>query len=139
MTQANIMKCFHRPACIGGFHPLNDSPVECAFGYTGILCHACVEKEINGTRRFMRMGRSKCSLCPEQILNTLRILGLLFIILFLIFALIWFNIRKYKESESSILGKIFTNYVHTVTATVSFNVEYPQFVKDSFEPAQMMS
>ena len=57
----------------------------------------------------------------------------------MIYALIWFNIRKTKESEASILGKIFTNYLHSVTASATFNVEYPQFMKDTFEPAQTIS
>ena len=86
----------------------------------------------------MRNGVSKCAWCPDPFMNSLRILGFIALILLIIYFLIWFNIRKTKESEASILGKIFTNYIHSITATSNFNFAYPQFIKDSMEPAKQV-
>ena len=77
----------------------------------------------------MRSGWSKCSICPNNVTNTIWIIGFIILLLGGIFILVVFNIRKSKESEFSILTKIATNYFQTVTATLSFNVEYPESFK----------
>ena len=85
----------------------------------------------------MRSGRSKCSKCPSQFINSIRILGFLAMILGMIWFVIWFNIWKKKESELSILFKITTNYVQTATAAVSFNVTYPKAITSTFSVGQV--
>ena len=84
----------------------------------------------------MRSGENGCDLCPGVATNTIRIFFFTLFILFLCYLLIWFNIRKTKESEFSILSKIFTNYLQTVTATMSFNVTFPTFILDLFYPVR---
>ena len=83
----------------------------------------------------MSAGNSKCSRCPSPVVNTVRILGILLAFLLVLLVVILFNIRKTKESEASILGKIFTNYVHCITATLTFNFDYPNFLQTSLRPA----
>ena len=74
----------------------------------------------------MRTGEHECSLCPDPYLNSLRIIGVMLLILALIMMLIFFNIRKHKESEASIVGKILTNYLHMISTSASFNIAYPK-------------
>ena len=87
----------------------------------------------------MRSGLYECSYCPHPIMNAIRIGLITLLVLSIIGILVWFNIRKVKESHISILSKIFTNYIHTVTAAVGFNVRYPQVIKDVFKPANDVS
>ena len=43
-------------------------------------------------------------------------------------------IRKKHENQTSILLRIFTNYLQLVTASLSFNVNFPDTITDSFGP-----
>ena len=87
----------------------------------------------------MRIGRNQCSLCPDPILNSLRIVGVLALTLCFILMLIFFNIRKQKESEVSITGKILTNYFHMVSTSLSFNIAFPKQFYQLFSPVQTMA
>ena len=52
LESEEIYPCQFRTACKGGF--INaEVPVECADGYKGVLCQACVDQEIDGEKRFM--------------------------------------------------------------------------------------
>ena len=119
------MACMNPKACLGGFNAEKNYPVNCKEGYEGILCHKCVSKSTEGKRRFMRIGDHECSLCPDPMINSLRIISVLVITLCLILMLIFFNIRKHKESEASIVGKIVTNYLHMISTSASFNIAFP--------------
>jgi len=58
------------------------------------------------------------------------------IMLATIFTLIYFNVRKTKESETSILSKIFTNYLHTISAAVSLNFSFPATLRNTLGSLQ---
>ena len=66
-------------------------PVECEFGYQGILCNDCVK---NNSMVFQRVGKNKCDLCPRSVSNGLKIMGFFLIMLSLIFLVVISNIRK---------------------------------------------
>lgn len=138
LEQSSILKCPNADSCLGGFNEQGAAPINCKEGYEGVLCTDC-SKKMDGMRRFMRSGLFQCSYCPHPVMNAIRILLVTFVILCLIGILIWFNIRKEKESQMSILSKIFTNYMQTVTAAVSFNVSYPKVIQDAFKPANDVS
>ena len=40
-TTTNIYQCLKKSACLGGFYPEKEPPVECLKGYEGILCTRC--------------------------------------------------------------------------------------------------
>ena len=82
----------------------------------------------------MRVGKSECSICPDPVFNTIRVIGFVGLILVVILVCIWFNIRKKTESEASITNRIFTNYLHSITASVSFNLTFPSIVKATMSP-----
>jgi len=120
-----ILECYWKESCLGGYIEKGIYPVLCDEGYQGVLCQDCVLfNETNG-KTYMRNGRSWCDTCPSKVTNTFRIIGFSILVLFCIYVLIWFNIRKTKESEFSILFKIMTNYLQTATAAMSFNITYP--------------
>jgi len=52
------------------------------------------------------------------------------------FVIVIFNIRKRKENIFSILSRIFTNYIHCFTVSLSYNLTYPSIVSDSLSPAK---
>lgn len=110
LQQSEILKCPNEDSCLGGFNEAGEAPINCKEGYEGVLCADC-SKQMDGKRRFMRSGMFQCSYCPHPVMNAIRILLLTIVILGLIGVLIWFNIRKEKESQMSILSKIFTNYM----------------------------
>ena len=84
----------------------------------------------------MRMGKSECLICPDPILNGVRVIGFIILILLLVLISIWFNIRKKTESKASIINRIVTNYLHCITASISFNTKYPKIVTNSMYPIQ---
>ena len=45
-------------------------------------------------------------------------------------------IRKKQENQTSILLRIFTNYLQLVTASLSFNLNFPDTITDSFGPVE---
>ena len=133
LKREEILSCYQSSACLGGFYTNLTFPVMCAEGYQGILCNDCVLNKTAGIW-YMRSGKNKCSQCPNTFLNAIRIVGFIIGLLLVIYFMIWLNIWKIKESEFSILTKILTNYIQTITATISFNIEYPEVLKKVFSP-----
>lgn len=91
LNREEILRCFEFDACEGGFYLNTTYPVKCGEGYQGVMCHDCVYNVTSG-QKFMRSGRSKCSVCPNEATNTLRIVGFILLILGGIFILVVFNI-----------------------------------------------
>ena len=139
MDSDTIYSCSNPGACLGGFNSQKEYPVDCEDGYQGVLCHDCVKHAFEGGRRYMRMGDHECSLCPDPFINSMRILFVLTIVLVIIMVLILFNIRKQKESEASIVGKILTNYLHMISTSASFNIAFPKQFYEFFSPAKQIA
>ena len=124
---------------MGGFSPEKYFPVDCKDGYQGILCHDCVKNEFEGGRRYMRVGDHECSQCPDPFLNSIRIIFVIGVVLTIIMMLILLNIRKQKESEASIVGKVLTNYLHMISTSASFNIAFPKQFYEFFSPAKQIA
>jgi hypothetical protein len=80
----------------------------------------------------MRVGIYECEKCPDPVLNALRIFGLMALVMLFLIAIIIVNIRKKKESQMSILLRIFTNYLQLIATAMSLNLKYPDFVVSTF-------
>ena len=61
-------------------------------------------------------------------------IGILIVFLVWIGGLIYFNLRKRVDSNDSILFRILMNYLHVLTSTMSFSLNYPDWMLDLFEP-----
>ena len=59
-------------------------------------------------------------------------------VLLFIAALITVNIKKKKESQASILMRIFTNYLQIMTATLSYSMKFPDALIQMFTPVQKL-
>jgi hypothetical protein len=80
----------------------------------------------------MRVGIYECEKCPDPVLNALRIFGLIALVMLFLIAIIIVNIRKKKESQMSILLRIFTNYLQLIATAMSLNLQYPDFIVNTF-------
>jgi len=60
---------------------------------------------------------------------------LVLVLVFMAFLII-VNIRKRNESQTSILLRILTNYVQLVSTAMTFNLNFPSSLSDSFSPIQ---
>lgn len=58
-------------------------------------------------------------------MNSIKVIGLSIIVLMFLGLIILINIRKRKENQSSILLRIWTNYIHLITLAFSFGVDLP--------------
>ena len=133
LNSTRIIDCPREKSCLGGFYSNYSFPVECAEGYSGYLCTSCLI--VNNTK-FQRVGVYECERCPDPTLNAIRVVGLFILILLFLTSLIIVNIKKKKESQLSILLKIFTNYLQLVATTMSFNLKFPSFLLEAFYPVE---
>jgi hypothetical protein len=68
--------------------------------------------------------------------NAIRVVGLGFVIVGFIAALIYVNIKKKKESQTSILMRIMANYLQVMTATLAYSMKFPELMKNLFVPIE---
>ena len=131
-NSTTILGCLYTDAWEGGYYPSNENPIKCAEGYSGNLCTEC--QFVNGTK-YERVGDYQCEKCPNPVLNAVRVTGLLLLVFLFIMGLIIVNVRKTKESEMSVLLRIFTNYLQLITTSLSFGANYPDVLNNIFLPA----
>ena len=84
----------------------------------------------------MRVGLYECEKCPDPLMNAIRVFGLVILITFFLIVLIIINIKKRKESQMSILLRIFTNYLQLIATTMSYGFKYPDFIYDTLYPVE---
>ncbi|CDW83870.1 UNKNOWN [Stylonychia lemnae] len=126
-----IIKCLYENACVGGV--LNDTTVNeyplCSYGYGGNLCEKCLL--IDGIQ-FTRLNKYECGKCPDKRNNILYISGIFLALIFALGILLWINLRKQTESETSIVLRIILNYVQILTSAAAFNLDWPYYLQVFF-------
>ena len=63
-------------------------------------------------------------------------IGIGVMLLVFIVLLITVNIKKVKESQTSILFRIMTNYLQIMTATLAYGMKFPQILSNMFLPIE---
>ncbi|CAI2362506.1 unnamed protein product [Moneuplotes crassus] len=131
-NSSKIVECIFKDACIGGFIDENtddqtsnsksSNPVKCAQGYHGNLCSQCV---VTGDVKYERVNDYECQKCPNQILNSIKVVFTILIVLLFFIFMVVINVRKTDESELSILLRILTNYIQLITVCISMTSDYP--------------
>ena len=111
-------------------------PVECHEGYYGYLCSSCIIA--NGTK-YEQVSSFEWAKWPDPVLNAIRVVGVIILAFLFLMILIIINIRKTRESQTSILLRIFTNYLQLITVSLSFNMKFPSEITDAFIPIQKVS
>ncbi|CAG9323996.1 unnamed protein product [Blepharisma stoltei] len=122
----NFLACPNSHACLGGIDS-NNSVGTCKKGYQGNLCQSCEEG-------YSRNGEDTCSKCPNPVTNSLILVGMITLALFIVLIMTRSSIKSaYKpKSLTSVYIKIFMNYLQLVVVTASFNLNWPQLVLQVF-------
>ena len=72
--------------------------------------------------------------CPDPILNGVIVVSVAILAFMFYMFLIILNIRKRKDSTVSILSRILTNYLQLVTASLSFELRFPDSLTSTLSP-----
>ena len=135
-NSSKIIECPNIDACKGGYHPNNLYPVEWTKGYKGVLWS---EWDIIDGVKYQPLSDFQWSKCPNPTLNALRVFSVVLISFLFLLLLIYINLRKRKENQFSILLRIFTNYIHLIAASLSFNVKVPSNFSSMFHQVDRVS
>jgi hypothetical protein len=130
-NSTKIIECPNKSAWLGGYSPEKDHPVDWDAAYSGLLWTNC---KITETEKYEKISDFKWSKCPNPAVNAFKVIGIVLLLFAFLMVLIIINIRKTKESQLSILMRIFTNYLQLISATLSFNLRYPRILSDIFYP-----
>jgi len=109
----------------------------CNVGYKGNLCHSCSDA-IDGVE-YTRSGLHDCSICPERTQNIVKIGGVFILLIAAVCVLLYVNLRKADESESSVVLRIMTNYVQIVGTIATFNLSWPTYLAHFFNVASTVN
>jgi hypothetical protein len=71
-NSTDIIECPNEDACLGGYEPDNDHPVNWKTGYMGLVCNEWV---VDGDEKYERISENTCSQCPNPVFNIIRIVG----------------------------------------------------------------
>ena len=71
-----------------------------------------------------------------MVLNTIRIVGIMILVLVYLTYLIAINLKKSAESQTTTLMRILTNYLRVVSTVIAFNANYPESFTDIFSLAE---
>lgn len=75
-NSTNFIRCPNPDVCIGWAPPYPDPKGNCSVGNRGILCAECEPG-------FSLTGLAKCGKCPELISNVVKMVGIMFLVIFL--------------------------------------------------------
>jgi len=124
-TTDTIWECYESAACLGSPEPPKPLSLtgECAEGYFGNLCHGC-------SAGFSRTGRYVCAVCPEFVINVIRVIGVGIATVLIVVLIIKTSLISAHRSRSpySIYFKIFINYLQLLSATAVFDFKWPSYV-----------
>ncbi|CAI2370757.1 unnamed protein product [Moneuplotes crassus] len=131
-----VIECPRKESCEGGYHPENEYPVKCQEGYTGPLCIECVTTE---EVKYQPRANFQCGKCPNKLMNAIRVIGLQILVLTFLGLIIVVNFKKKTENQLSILLRIFTNYIQLISASISYNIDFPKSFNDLFSLSDRLS
>jgi len=72
-------------------------------------------------------------------MNLIRIIGVVLAAIAFLALLIYINLRKRRENQMSILFRILTNYIHLISASMSFSVKVPSNFSNMFSQFDRIS
>lgn len=103
---------------------------ECATGYGGNLCHSCIKVD-NGTW-YQRESNNDCVVCLNYSTNSLRLTGVIIVVVAYFVALIYVNIKANTTGEqrlSTVYMRILTNYFQILTLASSYDLSWSDNMK----------
>jgi hypothetical protein len=130
-----VVTWIHEPACEGGYFSNEKHPVHWKDGYTGVLWG---EWDRSGDDKYEKVSNFECLKCPNDVVNAIRVVGLILLVLVFYGCMIAINVRKKEESQQSILMRIMTNYLQILSVALSFNIKYPILFSNIFSLFQVI-
>ena len=118
-------------AWLGGYLPQDEFPVKWTTGYKSYLCS---QWDIVDGVKYVKTSGNICSKWSIPLVNALKFWGLIaasFIFLTILIAIL---IRKKRENQTSILMRIFANYVQLISVSMTFKVKFPVSLTQLFGP-----
>ena len=109
------------------FNPLGS----CAQGYQGILCSDCASG-------FSKTSYFECAACPDPLLNSLRLAGILVGVILLIILIVRSTLSgaTHRKNVTSVYLKIMTNHMQHMFLTASFKFNWTDRVINLFEAVE---
>ena len=126
-----IIEWPNKDACKGGY----DSG-EWETGYEGLLW---AKWSILESAKYQPLAPFTWGKWPDPVLNAIRVVFVIIIAFLFLVLLIYINLRKKKDNQISILFRILTNYIHLISATLSFNVKVPSTFTGFFSQLDRIS
>ena len=118
-------------AWLGGNLPQDEFPVKWTTGFKSYLCS---QWDIVDGVKYVKTSGNICSKWSIPLVNALKFWGLIaasFIFLTILIAIL---IRKKRENQTSILMRIFANYVQLISVSMTFKVKFPVSLTQLFGP-----
>ena len=134
-NSTSIFYCNYPAAWLGGYHPENEHPVEWAEGYTGYLCS---EWDLVNGEKYQKVNENLWAKWSNPTVNAIKFVGVIFAAFIFLMILIILTIRKKQENQTSILARIFTNYIQLISAAMTFNVRFPVSLTQIFGSVQII-
>ena len=130
-NSSSIIEWLNKEACPGGY-----IPGEWALGYRGYLWSMW---DIVEGQKYQPLSGFQWSKWPDSVMNAIRVVGVILAAFWFLVLLIFVNLRKRKDNQLSILFRILTNYIHLISATLSFNVKIPSSFTGFFSQVNRIS
>ncbi|CAI2372838.1 unnamed protein product [Moneuplotes crassus] len=122
-NSTTIIRCLNEDACEGGYAKNPYYPTNCKEGYEGPLCSKC---RIIGDVKYQRQNEFGCAKCPSVEFTAVLMIFKVILAIAYFMIIIGINVRKTKESELSVLLRIFTNYIQLIMALLSMSTNFPK-------------
>jgi hypothetical protein len=113
-------ECNNVDACLGYIDTTSSLQGDCLEGYDGILCGKC---KIGYTH----VGDYECGQCPDEVLNTIRVILFFVLVTFIVGILVVFTIRG-ANNKRNILGvynRVLVNHMQMLVIIYSFDLQWP--------------
>lgn len=122
-SSIELFQCYNKDACLGGVEST------CATGFGGNLCHSCVKQDDTW---YSRESNNNCVECLNYSTNSLRLSGVVLLVVAYFVALIYVNIKanqKHEQRLSTVYMRILTNYFQILTLASSYDLSWSDNMK----------
>lgn len=114
-------ECNNYDACQGYVDASSSLLGDCLFGHEGILCGQCIIG-------YSHTAAYECGKCPDDVLNTIRIIGFFVLVFFIVIILVVFTIRgaNNKRNTLGVYNRVLVNHIQMLVIIYSFDLQWPQ-------------
>jgi hypothetical protein len=113
-------ECNNYDACQGYIDTSSSLLGDCLYGYEGILCGKCIVG-------YSHTASYECGKCPDDVLNTIRIIGFFVLVFVIVIILVVFTIRgaNNKRNTLGVYNRVLVNHIQMLVIIYSFDLQWP--------------